>query len=97
MKTLDDGDRIYQVSRAEIADNVRIQFRQINLLLLRLLFDHLLSRLGLSQPRGLLNWGSDLHSVLILERRRSGRTRILHCVHGHYGITLKIMENIRKM
>ena len=80
MKTFHHSDGVDQVARAEGADNVRVQVGQLHRLLLLLLLHHLLGRLGLGQPGGLLDGLRHLHPVLVLEGRGAGGAGVLvHC------------------
>ena len=85
MQTLHHRDRVDQVSGADTAHDVGIELAQVHPGLLLGL--HQPGRLGHGEPRGLLDWGHNLHPVLILKRRRTGGAGIL--VHGDHFTCLK--------
>ncbi len=80
MKTLDGGDRIDEISVTNSAHNVGIERGQTDILSLPFPLLPLVD-LCLDGAGGPLDGSRHLHPVLVLQRRRSRRTRLLlHCL-----------------
>ncbi len=76
MKTLDGSDRIDEISVTNSAHDVGIERSQTDVFALSLPLLPLVD-LGLYGAGGPLDGGSHLHSVLVLQRRRTRRSRLL--------------------
>ncbi len=91
MKTLDGGDRIDEISVANSAHDVRIERGQADVLALPFPLLPLVD-LGLYGAGGPLDGRRHLHPILVLQRRRTRRSRLLlHCLW----LALESIDKIR--